>query len=170
MNSLNISFSYFYISNLFFVSWSDVLFGIKEGFLDNTAAIEHAYNIIEKIEKPSQKVLDMAFLNKNESIYPLIEELVNEEKSEDESIVQEKYLFAVLNWVYENQELFSNPLEAVECIYADFNYPEIIKGFVRYASGSFEPDLGSTELNLERLYKKWNNYLKNEKIKWESNT
>ena len=126
MNSLNIILSYSYISNLFSISWFDILFGINEGFLDSKAAVEHAYSIIEKEEDSSQMVLDMAFLCGNESIYPLIDELVEKEKKQDEELAKEKYSYAVLKWVYENQTSFSEPLEAVECIYADFDYPETV--------------------------------------------
>ena len=83
MNSLNIILSYKYISNLFPISWFDILFGINEGFLDSKAAVEHAYSIIEKEEDSSQMILDMAFLRENESIYPLIDELVREENEQD---------------------------------------------------------------------------------------
>ena len=166
MNSLNIILSYKYISNLFPISWFDILFGINEGFLDSKAAVEHAYSIIEKEEDSSQMILDMAFLRENESIYPLIDELVREENEQDEELAKEKYSYAVLKWVYENQTSFSEPLGAVECIYADFDYPEIVSKFVRYASNN-EPDLGSRELNIKRIYDNWGNYLKNEKIKWE---
>ena len=166
MNSLNILFSYNYISSLVVMTWFDILFGINEGFLNSEAAFEHAYNIIEKEENPSQKTLDLAFLSQNESIYPLIEKLVNDENYQDKQLTREKYLFAVLNWVYENQNLFVEPLSAVECIYADFDYPENISEFIRYASNS-EADLGSLELNLKRIHDKWENYLEKEKEKWK---
>ena len=93
-------------------------------------------------------------------------ELVEEENKYDEKHAKEKYLYAVLKWVYKNQSTFSEPLEAVECIYADFDYPEIISKFVRYASNN-EPDLGSRELNIKRIYNNWEKYLETEKIKWK---
>ena len=166
MNSLNILLSYSYIYNLFPITWGDILFGIHEGFWDFKAAVEHSYNIIEKEENSSQRVLDMAFLHGNVSIYPLIDELVEEENKYDEKHAKEKYLYAVLKWVYKNQSTFLEPLEAVECIYADFGYPEIISKFVRYASNN-EPDLGSRELNIKRIYNNWEKYLETEKIKWK---
>ena len=166
MNSLNILFPYGYISSLFSITWFDILFGINEGFLNSKAALEHAYSIIEKEEKPPQKVLDMAFLCGGESIYPLIDELVEEENKYNEELSKEKYLYAVLKWVYENQISFKEPLESVECIYADFDYPEVISEFIRYASNN-EPDLGSRELNIRRIYDNWKKYLENEEIRWK---
>jgi hypothetical protein len=109
----------------------------------------------------------MAFISENESIYPLIEELVKEENCQNINLTKEKYLYAVLNWIYKNQNLFLDPLGAVECVYADFDYPENMLGFVQYASSN-EPNLGSLELNLKRIYDKWLNYLRNEEMRWRN--
>ena len=68
----------------------------------------------------------------------------------------------VLNWVLEHKELYPDPLETVEIIYADFDYPEVISKFVRYMPMN-EESLGSPELNMERLYRKCKNYLESKK-------
>jgi hypothetical protein len=55
MNSLNILFSYDYISDLFSITWFDILFGINENFLSSKAALEYSYDIIERPVIKSQE-------------------------------------------------------------------------------------------------------------------
>ena len=43
-------------------------------------------------------------------------------------------------------------------VYSDFGYPPRIAGFVRYMPAE-QPDLGSRELNEQRLYENWKRYL-----------
>ena len=69
-----------------------------------------------------------------------------------------KWLYVLLSWIYENRSDFDDALQAVEQVYADFDYPQSIESFVRYMP-SDEPSLGSIEKDTERLYKKWDSYL-----------
>lgn len=158
MNSLNILLNYDYISKLFTVTWTDILFGINERFLESESAIEYAYKIIESEEEPSQLVMDVAFSNKGEYLKLMIQKLVAEEELQDEKITKDKYLYAVLYWVYHNRDLYSEPLEAVECIYADFDYPEEIAELVRY-----NVSLKKENLSLKHIYEKWVDYLNKKK-------
>ena len=100
----------------------------------------------------------MALLYRGESVQPYLGELVKLESEYDETKVGEKWLYLVLDWVFENKDSFSDPLGMVEQIYADFDYPELIATFVGYMPAN-EFLLGSLELNEARLYKKWKDYL-----------
>lgn len=52
----------------------------------------------------------------------------------------------------------ADPLDDVETVYAEFDYPPEVGRFVRYMP-SDEPDLGSRERNEARLVEKWERYL-----------
>ena len=82
--------------------------------------------------------------------------------------IQEKWAYLVLAWVYEHRNDYSEPLAVVEEVYAYFDYPEKISAFVRYMP-SEAADLGSLELNIARLYERWEAYLKEEAKEYESN-
>jgi hypothetical protein len=42
------------------------------------------------------------------------------------------WIFLLLSFLFEHQENYDDPLEIVEELYADFNYPEEISSLVRY--------------------------------------
>lgn len=166
MNSLNILLPYNYVKNLVNLTWSDILYGIEHGFLAQEAAIEHAIDIIGKEQESPSKVLDLACLDKSESICPHIVEL-SSQMSEQENNAQEKFLYVLLKWVYEHKELYTDPLEVIVYIYSDFDYPEEISSFVRYMPMG-QPDLGSLELNIERLYNNWKDYLEKQRFRYST--
>lgn len=71
----------------------------------------------------------------------------------------------LLNWVYENKDNYTDSLEVVEVIYADFNYPEIITDFVRYMPNN-QPARSTLKENQRRLFENWKNFLENQKNKY----
>lgn len=165
MNTLNISLPYSYVSELVNLSWRDISFAVEQGFLTTDAAIEHAAVELGKDDKPLQSVIDLVCLRKYESIHPSLDQLVIAEGKQSNDEVQEKFLYLLLNWVYEHREMYSDPLEVVEHIYADFNYPVTVSYFVRYMP-SEQPPLSSVELNRERLYGYWKDYLGKQAQLW----
>lgn len=165
MNTLNILISYEYVSSLVLLNWYDILFAVEEGFLLPEAAIKHAILELENNENPKESVINLAYLENGESIYPYIYELgASSEQYKKES--EEKFLYVVLNWIYEHKEIYYDQLEAVEIVYADFNYPEIISNFVRYMPCDY-PILGTLEACNEQIFENWKNFLEHQKSKYK---
>ncbi|MEK8212547.1 DUF2247 family protein [Paenibacillus sp. FSL L8-0463] len=165
MNTLNLLIPYNYIVNLINLTWSDLFFAIKHGYLNPEAATEHAMYVISEEEFPSQDVIDLAWLKKGEDVHPYLDKLLAPMSMEEYSIAQEKILYVVLKWVFENKEHYADPFEVVETIYADFDYPEEISQFVRYMPSN-QPLLDLVDFNKERLYKNWSDYLEKQKKKY----
>jgi hypothetical protein len=159
MDSLSVVLPYDFVTMRIKLTWRDILYAIDRQFLSPNAAIEHAIIELSKIEEFPQSLLDLASLNKNESIHPYLDQLADLEPEQPIEDIDEKWIYLILAWVFENRDNCSDPFGIVEQIYADFNYPEQISAFIRYMP-SDEPDLGSPELNEARLYKKWEDYLK----------
>lgn len=162
MNSLNMTLSFQYVSNLVQLNWKDIKFLIENKYLTDESAVKYAVKLLDEDTLNSQSIMDLVCLGKDESIYPYIDILSEEEQNVDESTVKDKALYIILNWVFDHKEEYLDPFDIVETIYADFDYPEAISGFIRYMPSN-EPSLGSTELNIVRLYEKWNQYLKGKK-------
>lgn len=166
MNTLNILIPYEYASEIVRLNWSDILFAIEQKFMTPDTAIDHAIAEVERVDNPSNAVVELACLLKGEPVHPYIGELANEEGIPNNNSAREKFLYLALKWVYDHKELYAEPLEAVEYIYADFNYPDEIANFIRYMP-SEQPPLGSAELNLERLYRNWSDYLGKKAQRWQ---
>jgi hypothetical protein len=174
MNTLNITLSYSYISGLTNVTWNDILYGIQKGYLPNDSAIEYAVDVIKSESNVTDTVLELASLFKGESISPYIECLSQEIDSQNDEVTKDKFLYILLHWIYEHQELYSdqinkdypNPLYAIEAVYDDFGFPKSISHLIYYLPTT-EPKLKSVELNTKRLYERWKEYLDAQRVKYK---
>lgn len=165
MNTLNILLSYEYATSLVQIDWCDIVFAIEERFLLPQEAIKHAVSELKNNENPKQFVINLACLKNGESIFPYIYELrILFEKNKKQS--QEKFLYILLNWIYEHKEMYCDQLEAVEIIYADFNYPEIISNLVRYMPCNHTL-FATSELNVEQIYINWRIFLDLQNTKYK---
>jgi len=165
MNTLSILLPHDYVVSTVNLTWSDLLFAVEHGLMAKKAVVEHAQYVIEKEQEPSQNVLDLAWVDTEEHIYLYLNELANQSSEQEGGTPQEKFLYLLLNWVFEHKDQFSDPLGVVETIYADFDYPEEISKFVRYMPAS-QLISSSIEKNVERLYNNWKKFLKEEQIKY----
>jgi len=164
MNTLHISLPYEYVVSHVKLTWSDLLLATEQGWMAKKTAVQHTESIIEKEQVVPQKVLDLAWVNNEEEIDFYLNELTNQIVEQGENTSQEKFLYLLLNWIFEHKEQCSDPLQMVEIIYADFDYPEEISNFVRYMPSS-EHRLSSVEASIERLFNNWEIYLRAAKIK-----
>ena len=165
MDSLSVVLPYDFVAKRIELTWQDILYAIEQKFLSPKAAIEHAMIELSKVEEYPQSLVDLASLDKGDSIHPYLDELVDLESDQPNEKINEKWMYLILAWILENKNNWVDPLGIVEQIYADFDYPEQISTFVRYMP-SDEPDLGSLELNEARLYKKWEDYLKEQETRY----
>lgn len=165
MNSLSLLLTYEYVSKKIPLTWHDLKFGIEQNFLSQDAAIAHALKQVSEDKHYSHTVFELASLFSGESIQPYFNQLVDSESIPTEQEVMEKWLYLALDWIYNNREYFSNPLDAVEIVYSDFNYPTSIAHFIKYM-----PIEGPVPLTEEKavsnLYQHWLNYLAMQSVKF----
>ena len=74
---------------------------------------------------------------------------------------QEKWLFLLLKWAYENRSSIPYPLGVVDDLYAEFDYPENIESFVAFLppKDGWDPTKHTPTENENRLLKNWAMYL-----------
>ena len=144
-------------------SWRDILAGLELGLVAPQTAVDAAVSQMEDPD-PSAAIVELACCSAEDpEALLLLRRLADEEPSEAEG--NGFWLYLVLRWILENRELFSDPLQTVEEVYADFDYPEIVAPFVRYMP-SEEPDLGSREANEARLVDKWKSFVEQEEARF----
>ena len=136
-NSLNVNFPYGYIKKNIVLSWYDVLFLIENGFAPHKIASLYACDLISSKKSCPQQVWDLACLSKADllhecSIHPFIDELAASTEPELKKLTEKKILYILLKWLFENRELYEEPLNAVNVVYDDFGYPESMKNFISY--------------------------------------
>lgn len=160
MEQLAIQVPYSFVRQRTRLSWHDVKFGIEEGILQPKEAIDVAMDAIEHGTE-SEQVLALASSCPDDPLLGLVTQIASQERAPDPSVMRRKWAFLILAWVYELRDRFSDPLEIVEKLYADLDYPEQVAPFVRYMPTD-EPDLGNRTLNEQRLFQQWADYLQRE--------
>lgn len=161
MNSSDIKIQYDFAVKLVVLDWSIIYFGIKNGFFDESVAIEFAISEVEDGKTTSDQVLEISFLFKGESVFPFIEELASIEGVNADEL-KEKLLFIIMQWLFDTRQEFEDPFGMVEEIYADFDYPEEIAKIVRYMPASArEPGFGEDYLEL-----RWIDYLAEARVEY----
>ena len=140
-------------------SWQEILFGLDNGLITDIDATEYAKTILSEDVPGFDHVMDLSIAESNEDVQPMIECLVDLENSQSEEMIKRKWLYAILLHIYNKRDQYADPLELVEIIYADFDYPDEIEGFVRYMPIS-DLGYGVNGTAEEYLYDNWNKYLK----------
>jgi hypothetical protein len=158
MDVVRLRVPYDFIRDRIRMSWRDVLFGLEEELLDPAAPTKMAAERLTNEAHASPNLVELAGLSAGEDVRPCVERLASDERDDAVQAIRARWLCIVLAWILEHKDDYGDPLQAVEEVYADFDYPEGIAGFVRYMPSN-EPDLGSRELNEARLYRKWQVYV-----------
>lgn len=148
------------------IRWPDLLWAFENGYIVVRDFVKFAgYTLNSKSDD-----LQMTLTNFGDGDMYEAEAIARRLASLDASEpLKEIWLFLILKWLYEHPTEFENPLEEVEKIYADFDYPVSIEEFVRYmpAVGDYDPAAHDANQNQRRLYSKWNEYLERESVKYE---
>jgi len=144
------------------LSWCDIKWGYENNLITSDLAIKKAENIV-LTEIYTKAELELSFLIPSESddITPFINELCPNFKENEYVITRQKWLYVILSWLWINRERFEDPLDEVESIYTNFDYPVEMDSFIRYMppADGYDPSLHSYAENINRLMKNWENYL-----------
>lgn len=140
------------------LTWQEMLFGIDNELLSPGAAVDFAARQLEVQDNADPTLVELAGVCSGEPTRDLVEQLAAAEPRQGSEFMRRKWMYLVLAWIFEHKETYLDPLRAVEEVYADFGYPDVIVSFVRYMPVD-EPSLGSREANESRLHDKWKRYL-----------
>jgi hypothetical protein len=134
------------------LTWAEIEFGIRNGWLDTDAAVELAMDQVARESSPSRDVLELASILQHER--GRIPELIERLARSGEPLSKEKWLYLLMAWVYCNRSSFVDPFQTVEEIYQSFDYPEEITSFVRYMPAK-DPKEGGED----SMLRAWRSYL-----------
>jgi hypothetical protein len=170
LNPLSMAFTYEYVTNLVPLNWNDMLFAIENNFLAHQTAIEHALEAVRKNENVPEEVLELACMLQREAefpynVYQLVNKLATPQNADSYSYSKEKFLYVSLNWVYEHKGDYCNPIEVVDILCDDINYPDEVKNLLSFMPTS-ESDTNSSNSTTERLFDKLLRYLENQRNRW----
>jgi hypothetical protein len=136
-------------------SWRDVLYGLENELLDPEAPIDVAIHELAKHDDAQGDLMELAGSGRSDSTLPLVNRLAALEAAPATNDVLDRWSYLALAWIYRVRSIFSDPLQLVEDVYADFEYPERIAPFVR----SMPAEGDAQAVNDERLLERWKQYL-----------
>ena len=144
------------------MTWSDALLGYERQLIGWTFIVEMAS---ERLCAGSNNAveIELAGLTKSEAHQTgdLLRALAASDTTTHTESSKQKWLFILLAWVFNNKAQFADPLDEVESIYADFDYPVEVEPFVRYMppKDGYDATQHSAEQNRERLFALWKEFL-----------
>ena len=155
MDLIRLQIPYDFVRSRVQIDWNLVLFGLEQELLDPRAASQFAKEVFDS---SNRVIVSLTNLNPDADPTPDVRLLTQQSSKNDPSGIEQKWLFIVLDWIFENKSDYTNPLEAVAEVYADFNYPEQMVGFIYYMP-SDESLPKNRELCIQRLIQKWETFV-----------
>lgn len=120
------------------LTWRELAFGFDAGFVDEHVVVEALATQRPHRTRKSKgaRVVDLkAFARGKEQPRAKLGRLARKEPEQLHELIRDKWLFLVLAWLYDQRHERIDPLEDVERVYAAFDYPETMTGFVPYLPG-----------------------------------
>lgn len=139
-------------------SWQELLYGMENKIIDRSEVINFATHVLDEGILGFDWVLKIAIADEYEDILPYIHELINLEDSEDNIMIQDKWRYAILKELYAKKSNYEDFNEKVEEIYADFDYPEDMAGFIGYMPS----------VDGKSMEESWQEYLTSSEEKFEN--
>lgn len=144
------------------LDWREVLWGYEHQLIGWPTVVDIATEHI-RAGSDDSKELQLASLTKMEAhqVGSLLRDLVSASPKVNESEPKTVWMDLLLAWLFVNKASITDPLAEIEKIYADFDYPQEIEGFVRYMppTDTYDPRVHSNKENEARLFGKWQDYL-----------
>ena len=144
------------------LDWCDLLWGYEHGLIGWSDVVDFAKDRVT--DQYDEDVNELAGVGKEADfrVGELLRILAARQGNHDEEKSRRIWLKHVLGWLFYSKDKYADPLAEVETIYADFDYPIEIEGFVRYmpVTDGYDASAHSAEENQQRLYSKWQQYLR----------
>jgi hypothetical protein len=133
---------------------AELAYGFRHGWLRRPDVVRIALAKYEAGICLSAPEEELALLLSDD--FDQVDDLVSRLDAQDEPVEQRArlWLFLALSWLHEHRDSFEDPFEVIEMLYADFGYPEEIRGLVRYM-----PPVPDQIAGLNAISDRWLTYL-----------
>jgi|SRR5579884_2447443 len=129
---------------------AEVAYGFREGWLSRQGVVEvelAKYKAQRKLP-PAEEELALLLSDDLDRVDELIAELeVSDEPAERRARL---WLYLAMAWLLDHQSHYKDPLEVIEMLFADFDYPDEIRNLVR-----FMPPGPGDRAGVEGIQERW---------------
>lgn len=152
------------------INWSCVYWGIQEQLIGPKNAVTYANKVIENNpQDDTPEIIELLIIDKadKDDILTLIEKMfpmkkdLETKKASALRTLRLILLLEIKNDINDNQDL----LNKIENIYADFNYPTDMEGFISYMpsqDSEYDVSKHSPQENMQHLVDKFNIFIDKE--------
>ena len=127
---MNVQISREFTARMKSLEWDEVKVAIQLGYLHVDSAVDYAIKLIENGSVESI-VLELASYDFGDTLE--IQDCLNRLKSNERFVFnKKKWAMILLTFGFEHRDELAEPLQFIEEIYAEFDYPEEIAHLVRY--------------------------------------
>lgn len=151
---VRLSFPAAFIISAVHLTAAELVCGYRRGWLSEHDVVTTTLSSYGKGVEQSGPEKDLALLLSDEldRVPQLMGEIAESLKPEADS--SPVWLFLALTWVYEHRADYLDPLEVVEMLFTDFDYPDEMQGIVR-----FIPPLPGAATGNRAIEGRWKDYL-----------
>lgn len=146
------------------LTWDDVYYGVKNKLLNLEAVRDYAIRCLEMDDDYCQEVAELAWPNNDMlSVLESIEKILGEKHNLNETLSSMKWQYSIIKYLVNKNIDFEELSNALDEVYADFNYPEDMEEFISYMpiKDDYNPTGHTNEENTERIRKKIDMFLAN---------
>ncbi len=113
------------------LSWDDLGFALQNEIVSGKTIVDYAMMKVSS-SKYTDDDFELAACNPDDThlVTDKLRFLLSD--TNDIEKTTKKWLYLCLLYLYKNKVNFDDPLQVIESIYSDFNYPEEIKHLIRY--------------------------------------
>ncbi|MBI9113669.1 DUF2247 family protein [Sanguibacter suaedae] len=129
----------------------ELAYGYANGWLDDASAVGIAEDLVAT-GAALPPVVELASVFKGELWR--VPRIVDAIEVEPASAPDRVWLYLALAWLHEHKEGHADPLQVIEMLYADFDYPAEIDGLVRYL-----PAPPGARIGVDAIEERWRAYL-----------
>lgn len=150
-------------------TWPEINWGFDAGLIGWYALKQFAEAALRNFpEADDENLSALARLTKQEAgtAGEFVRSLAGMGPQLDETVARKKWAYLLLKKLYEDRSQVPDPFGIVEHIYADFDYPEELEGFVRWMPATEQ--VSSPEEGASRMDQKWRTYLANSAAQFSS--
>lgn len=154
-----------------FLNWSCIYWGIHEQLIEPENAVLYANKVIEiNPDISTPEIVELLILEENEKeiVLSLIEKIIDDKKElmDKKNDSLRALRFVLLLELQKNATNNQTLLDAIDEVYADFDYPQDMEAFISYMpvqDDGYDVSAHSSEENVQRLIQNFNNFLDRER-------
>lgn len=149
------------------INWSDIYWGIKKSLLDIKTVSKFAEDlIINNLYSNIDEIYELAWETEDgEIVLELIKSILKKiplQYNQDNETSMRRWRYCIVKTLRDYEVNSSVLLDKIEIVYADFNYPIEMSGFIRYMppDDDYNPSNYSVKENEQHLINKIDNFIK----------